>query len=234
MSAPAARRSAALAPRATPTTRPKPPRRPAATPASASSTTIARPGRTSQPAGGLEEAVGRRLAAQPELPDVPAVDGQLEQPVDAGGAQHGVAVRAGGDDGGAQAGGAQLLDPADRAVEGLHAAGGERPVHERLLVAADVADERLGRVDAARAQEVARPVLAGLAVDMGEVVVLGVEGLAEELLEGLLPARGVQRACRGEDAVEVEEGGGEGERGHARSVRQIGRGNIGRAPGPAP
>ena len=102
-------------------TSPKPPARPAATPASASSTTTARRGGTSRRRGGVEEVVGRRLAAQPAADDVAAVDDEVEQRADAGGAQHGVAVGARGDDGGVEAGAAQPLDPADRAGEGVDA-----------------------------------------------------------------------------------------------------------------
>ena len=195
-------------------TRPNPPARPAATPASGVlDHDGARAGGTPRRRGGLEEAVGRRLAAQPEPLDVAAVDGQVEQPVDAGRAQHGAGVRARGHDGGAHAGGAQLPHPADRAGERLDAAARRSAAStSACLSVADAPDRRAPPAAMPRArEEVAHAVLARLAVDVGDVVALGVERRlrrrGEERVEGLLPGCGVQPGRRGEDAVEVEQDG---------------------------
>ena len=182
--------------------------------------------RDGEPPRGFEEAVRSRLAGEAEPLDVATVDDRVEVRVDAGRAQHGSRVRARGDDGGADAGVAQIAHPADGARVRLDAAGAQRALDLRLLAHADrlhrpCSDQRLGSGlgsgDAAGSEEVAHSVVAQLPVDVGEIVALGVERLragaggaapiGEEGVERLLPAAGVQGRRRGQHAVEVEEHG---------------------------
>ena len=172
--------------RSTPTTKPKPPARPACTPASASSNTAACAGSTPSARGPGQERVRRGLALQVLLASATcAVDARLEQVLDAGGDQHVAAVGARGDDRAAQARVAGGLDVADRALVGLDARARWISLqHELVLAVAEPADRLgvgrivgrpLGQLDPARLQERAHAVVARLAVDVLVVVVDRVE-----------------------------------------------------------
>ena len=109
------------------------------------------------------------------------------------------------------AGFAQMPHPAHGAGEGLDAARGQRTFDERLLAVGHDADLLVAGVQAAGAKQIPRAVVARLAVDVGDVLVLDVERLlrmlGEQPVERPLPAIGVQRRRRGQDAVEIEEHG---------------------------
>ena len=209
--APASRSSHGATLRATPITSRNSPARPAATPASASSTTAARSARTPTRRDASRKPSGSRLAAQAEAGDLAAVDDRVERVVDAGGAQHLAGVGARGDHRGADAHRAQLAHPALGARERLHAVAGERALDQRLLAVADLDDLRLGQLHAARAQEVAHAVVAGLAVDVVGVLAVRVEAplaeLGQQRVERALPAVDVQLGRRGQDPVKVEQHG---------------------------
>ncbi len=233
--------------RATPITSPNAPARPAATPASASSTTTARAGGTPRrpeaarkPSGaGLPRRPRRRMSwpstvssKRSSMPAARRTSSPLALEVT-------TAV--------STPRRRSCLDPGDRAGEGVDAVAGERVLDERLLAVADAVHgplvrravrAALGRLDAAGAQEVAHAVVARLAVEQRDVVALEVEGrlrraragapLGEHAVERLAPARLVQRGGRGEHAVEVEQDGvvavgGEGGAGHGKSIRIAGR-----------
>ena len=83
MSAPCASSASRWPTRSTPTTKPKAPARPAATPASASSNTAASARADAERLGGGEEHVGRGLAGELPLGGDPAVDRGVEQVGDA-------------------------------------------------------------------------------------------------------------------------------------------------------
>src|ERR671923_413505 len=107
-----------------------------------------------------------------------------------------------------------MLDPAHRAGVRVDAAG-KRSLEQRLLAVPDLAHSLGPEGEAAGAHEVAHAVVAALAVDVRDVVVLRVERLVEQLVERPLPGRRVERGGRGEHAVEVEQDGVVGIIGHA-------------------
>ena len=117
MSAPCSRRALAWSDLFTPTTKPKPPARPASTPASASSNTAAvgRPYAERLRAG--EERVRRRLAAQMLSLCHDAVDHLLEEIVDACRQEDVTAVLARGDDRSTEPGIASRAHVAHRALD---------------------------------------------------------------------------------------------------------------------
>ena len=177
MSAPAARSSAGAAPRATPITSPKSPR---AARGDAGERVLdhdgaARASRRRRD-GRLEEAVGRGLAAQPEAPDVAAVDGQLEQvrrcprrAARRGSSRSRTRRRCA-----RRRRAAARPSAPSRGTASTPSSASARSTSACLW--SPMRAHRLGRgVDAARAQEVAHAVLARLAVDVGEVVALDVE-----------------------------------------------------------
>jgi hypothetical protein len=172
----------------------------------------------------LEEDVRRRFAFDADARRFDTVDRGVEQSGGADGFEHHRAVLAGRDDGRAEAARTQLADQLERAVVGLDAAlaklGGEP-----LVLAVAQAAHRLGlrRVgaraarqrDAARGQEAGHAVVAGLAVDVPEIVVGRVERhrcraftqgpLVQVVVEQPLPRRRVDARGPRDHAVQVED-----------------------------
>ena len=107
---------------------------------------------------------------------------------------------------------AQVVQQRHRARVGHDAVAGQHLVERVVLAVAQLADPLLGQVDAPRGQEVAHAVVAGLAVDVGEVVGVGVGRAvrrgtvvgAQEGVEHLRPGPHVHLGGRRDDAVEVE------------------------------
>ena len=176
--------------------------------------------------GALEERVGRRLAAQAAPLRHHAVDALVEEVDDSRRDQDVPAVGAGGDHRRPEPGVADGVDVAHRSRVRLDAALADELEHAPVLAGAEPGDRlgggrvgggALGERDAARRQEVADPVGARLAVDVGVVVVPRVErdervaGAARALqqvgVEHRLPRGGVDHGRPGQDAVQVEEAG---------------------------
>ena len=176
MSAPADSSSAGAALRATPITMPNPPARPAATPASASSTTTARSGRDRQARRGLEESVRRRLAAQAERFDVAAVHDVVEQrrrsrPSAAPRGSSCSTRRRPCCTPASRRSRTQRTEPGNAStLAGVERAARRAPACGRRCCA-----RATPRLDPAGGQEIAHAVLARLAVDVGDVVALDVE-----------------------------------------------------------
>jgi hypothetical protein len=118
---------------------------------------------------------------------------------------------------------------AHRSFVGLHSLRVDELEHQHILAVAEPGDGLLAgwivggplrQLDAARLEEGAHAVRAGLAVDVSVVVLDGVEGaerlagpfgaLAQVLVEHLLPRRRVDLGGLGEHAVEIEQASGDG------------------------
>ena len=135
-SAPCARSSSAWPTRSTPTTQPKPPARPAATPASASSKTAACAGADAERPRAGQERVRRGLALQVVALGDDAVDALLEQILDPRRDQHLAAVAARRDDRAAQTGLPRRAHVAHRALVGLDALLADHAQHDLVLAVA--------------------------------------------------------------------------------------------------
>jgi hypothetical protein len=149
-----------------------------------------------------------------------AVDDLLEKVEDPGSLEDLAAVRRGRHDRAAQPG---LLDGAhvpDRALVGAHPVARDDLLDQLVLAVTQAADLLVVDLDAARGEEAPHAVVAGQAVDVAVVVVMGVElperlaralrALAQVLVEQLLPGRGVHRGGLRQHAVEVEQAGPDG------------------------
>ena len=192
MSAPASRREPGCPVRSTPITSRKPPRRPASTPAIASSTTAVRVGVAPRRRRRLDEDRRVRLAGQPERRRGGPVHQDREEPGQPRGVQHGFGVPAGGDHRDSHTGCRARLRTS-RTVEsyGSHALGGD-PLQEVGVLAPTQPHHRVAvrrvvlpsprQPYAARRQERVDAVLSPSAVDVGPVIVVGE-------LDERLPAR---------------------------------------------
>ncbi len=170
-----------------------------------------------------------------------AVDARFEQVLDARGDEDVLAVGAGGDHGAAKTRITRSLGEAHRPLVGLDTVLLDQLEHQLVLAVADAADRlgvtrvarrALGQLDPARLQKRAHAVVAGLAVHILVVVLVGVELLEllagllgaslEVLVEGLLPRAVVDLGGLGEHAVEVEQacGDGVGQPQHARNLSE--------------
>jgi len=149
-----------------------------------------------------------------------AMDHDLEAVGDAGGAQHVGCVLGRGDDGHADADELQVVQQLDRPWVGVDPALREHGGEQRVLAVAQPTHARLarlvggvpvGQLDAARVQERLNPLIARLAVDEVEVVLIGVGALVGLLgevgVEHLRPGPHVHLGGRGEHPVEVEQRG---------------------------
>ncbi len=220
--APAAVSVSAPAPRSTPMTRPNPPAAPARTPETASSTTTERAGVVPHSVAAWTKVSGAGLPASPSCGGDPAVDHGDEPVGQPRGVQHGGGVRRRRDDRERHPQLAQRVEEGDRTGVGGDAVAGEHDVEGVVLAVAEPADgvrvRRVGRVavgqpDAARREQVAHALVAGLAVDVGEVVGVGVgRGVGaggvpggQEGVEHLRPGAHVDLGGGRQHAVEVEQ-----------------------------
>ena len=212
--------------RSTPITCAKPPRRPASTPASASSTTIARSGTEPSCRVASKKTAGSGLPSRASRPSHQAVDLYREQRAYARGFEDRCSVLAGRDDRGADAELLQATNQPNRALEGLDAVALEHVDEVAVLAVAEPADRlhiwwvargALRQRDVARGKEAAHAVVAGLAVDVDAIVPIDIEGsplqarggspLLQEIVEQLLPGGGVHRCGAGDHPVHVEDDG---------------------------
>ena len=228
-SAPCARSASAWPVRSTPTTQPKCPARPASTPASASSNTAAWAGSAPSALAAGQERVGRRLPGEVLALGDDAVDPHLEQILDAGRDR----ARPGSSRSRTPPPGAAPCSRALRrtrpSLVRLDALVVDQLQHEIVLAQAEPVDRLVvgrvvrraraaGRCPATRRNE-RTPSRARLAVDV-LLVVVGKHELAirlagalvpaaQELVEHLLPRLGVDLRRLRQDAVEVEQAGGD-------------------------
>ncbi len=223
-SAPCSLRSSALvgpAVRSTPTTRPKPPRRPASTPASASSTTAASPAGTPSRRAASRKIAGSGLPGSSRRARLVAVDHGLEQVPYSRARQQFRRVPGSRDRGARHTLGAQRVQQSYGAGP-----GGDRtrrqPSCEQLLLAGGDGPHRsgAGRVvggagrqsQPARGEEGGGAVQPGPAVDVAAVVLHRVERALpphrdQAGVEGLLPGGGVQPRGVCDHSVGVEHHG---------------------------
>ena len=212
----------APAPRSTPMTSPNAPAAPARTPETASSTTTERAGVVPHSVAACTKVSGAGLPASPSEVATRAVDHGDEPVGQAGRGEHGGGVRRRRDDRERHPQLAQHVEERDRARVGGDAVAVEDDVEGVVLAVAEPAHGvrvgRVGRVavgqsDAARREQVAHSVVAGLAVDVGEVVGVGVgRGVraggvppGQEGVEHLRPGAHVDLRGGRQDAVEVEQ-----------------------------
>ena len=211
--------------RSTPTTNPKPPRRPASTPASASSTTAALAGCRVEPPCRLEEQRRVGLARESERSRVEAVDPHVEQlrGVDSG--EHGGAVLRRRDDRSADSSSPQAAREVERRVERLDPVVAQ--LREELLVlpVAEAADGLTIRWvvglaarqdDAPGGEEPLDAVVTGPPVDVAHVVLVGegnerlagrVGPASQVLVEQGFPRGRVHGGRTRNDAVRIEDDG---------------------------
>ena len=210
------RRSASLWPvRSTPTTKPKPPARPAATPASASSKTAASTGWTFERPRCGKKCVRSGLAPKLFRCGAGGVDSHLEQPVETGRLEGGAAVRAGGDDRKAQARVPHRPHVQRRSLECLEPAFADQDEQELVLAVAERDHRGLVGVDPAREEEPPDAVVARPPVDVELVVgnrierhmtFTGAPGtVGQKGVERRLPGLRVQPCRLRQHPVEVEQ-----------------------------
>ncbi len=164
-----------------------------------------------------QERVGRGLASEVALLGHDPVDVPVNLIDESRRLQHVAAVGARGHHHPGQARVPTSLQIVDRPRVGLHAPLPDQAEDEVVLAQAQRTHLVLGEVDPPGRQEVAGAVVAGLAVDVGDVVGDDLEGeegfagggcpLPEVAVEHLLPRRGVDGGGAGEHAVEVEQAG---------------------------
>ena len=160
--------------------------------------------------GSHDEDVGIRFAAEPELRGDYAAHPGLEQAFEAGLLEHELSVLAGGSHPDPNAAPLELFDERNARLEHRRAVSFQKLLVQSVLLVAQTADRepirRVGRVshfqvrDPTRIEEGLGTLVAGLAVHVGEVVLIGefLEGLTafgrpvlEVLVEHRLPRRAV-------------------------------------------